>query len=116
MHFWQQGFFIVDFKGSQLHACVTRLERRRYVKKLCVISCCISATKISKLLIQNSSKVILKKSTHRIKQPKKTPKITTLRVSHFDLSQQISLIFQYRFSEKNICKKFKYYINKTYSS
>ena len=45
-----------------------------FVKLLCLISSCIDSPKFSKILVQNSSKVLLEKSTHRSKQPKNLQK------------------------------------------
>ena len=39
-------------------------------EKIMPHSCCRDSPKTSKVLIQNSSKVLMKKPTHKIKQPK----------------------------------------------
>ena len=44
------------------------------MKILCFISTHSDQPKVSKILVQNESKVLLKKSTHKIKQPKNLQK------------------------------------------
>ena len=86
------SFFNVDFMRRELDACVIGLERRWFVKMICLISCSIDLTKVSKIIVQNSSIVLLRKSTYRIKQPKNLKIFVALRVSHFHSWQQISCI------------------------
>ena len=66
--------FYHEFYGKLASYMCDVNRKGRFLKLLCLISCCIDSPKRIKILLQNSSKVLLKKSTHRIKKPKKLQK------------------------------------------